>query len=407
MSEPAIDMDLDAYRDRARQFLGEHAPAFSGTHREGLSQAEDVALARTWQRLKSEHGFAAITLPKRFGGGGGSDLERIIFAEEEERYRLPTEYFRISLSNPVPIVAARCTDEQKARLLPPAIRGDDIWCQLFSEPAAGSDLAALRTSARPVGDRWILQGQKLWTSWAHLAEWGVIVARTDPALPKHQGLTYFFVNMRSPGITIRPVPLMSGAHQVNEVFFDEVEVPDAQRIGAVGDGFRVALETLMIERYGKTDPWGYGPDFSTILRALDGLELGGRPVQDHPLFVEGLADALVREQALREISRSAFEAIQNGRAPGPEGSINKLLISTGRQSVARLVMDLMGAQALTLPEGVFTQDNVTLSWLTAPLSRIAGGTDQILKNTIAERILHMPQDHRPDKGVPFKDLPHG
>ncbi len=397
---------LEAYRARARAFLAAHAPAFSGAARDGLNQAQDVALARQWQRTKAEHGFAAITLPKAYGGGGGSDLERIVFVEEEDRYRLPTEYFRISLSNPVPIMAARGTEAQKWRLLPPAIRGDELWCQLFSESAAGSDLTALRMSARREGDRWILNGQKLWTSWAHLAEWGVIIVRTDPDVPKHQGLTYFYVNMRSPGITVRPVPLLTGSTQVNEVFFDDVEVPDDQRIGAVGEGFKVALETLMIERYGKTDPWGYGPDFATIVGMLKGVRLGGRDILEDPRLIESLTDALVQEQALREISRCAFEAIEAGRAPGPEGSINKLLISTRRQSLARTVMDMIGPDALSLPPGALSQDDAATAWLGAPMSRIAGGTDQILKNTVAERILGMPQDHRPDKGVAFKDLPH-
>lgn len=402
--EPVDAAKLEAYRVRARAFLDQYAATFSGAARTDLGPVQDLALGRAWQRLKSENGYAAITLPREYGGGGGTDIERIVFAEEENAYRFPTDYFRISLNNPVPIVARWATDEQKERLLPPAIRGDEIWCQLFSEPAAGSDLAALRLTARRQGDNWVLNGQKLWTSWAQYAAWGVIVARTDPDVPKHRGLTYFFLDMQSPGITVRPIPLLDGSDNINEVFFDEVVVPDQQRLGQPGDGFRIAIETLMIERYGVVDLWGYGANLKTIIDALGDCRIDGIEALHHPALGEVLADALVEEQALGEINRRAFEAIQAGRSPGPEGSINKLLIASKKQRLARAVMDLIGPDAVRLPHGVKPQDDIAASWLVSPLLRIAGGTDQILRNTIAERILELPQDYRPDKGVPFREI---
>jgi alkylation response protein AidB-like acyl-CoA dehydrogenase len=231
--------EIEDYREQVRIFLERYAPRYSGPARVGLSSEADVALGRAWQKLKSEHGYAAITLPRPLGGGGGTPLQKVIFNQEEAEYDLPVQYFGISLGQPIPIMTLYASAQQQADLVPPAVRGETIWCQMFSEPAAGSDLAALRLSARREGDHWALDGQKLWTSWAHISDWGVLVARHDPSLPKHQGLTYFFVNMRTPGITVRPVRLLGPSH-VNEVFFDAVRVPDSQRLGAVGDGFKIA-----------------------------------------------------------------------------------------------------------------------------------------------------------------------
>jgi alkylation response protein AidB-like acyl-CoA dehydrogenase len=401
----SLDEQLRDYRERVIRFLATNATRFSGAVRLGLTAEQDVALGRAWQRLKCESGFAAITVPARYGGAGGTQLQKIVFAEEESKYDLPTHYFAVSLSNPIPIMAAYALEEQKERLIPPAVRGETIWCQLFSEPAAGSDLAALRLSARLEGNQWRLNGQKLWTSWAQLADYGVIVARSDPSAPKHQGLTYFFLDMKSSGVRVRPIKLLSGSSHVCEVFFDDVMVPDDQRLGPVGGGFKVALHTLMIERYSVMDIWGHGPDLSALLAVLRDVELNGAPALVEPALRELITDAIIEERALTEINRRAFAAMQAGHEPGPEGSINKLLIANKRQKLARMVMDLLGPQALALVPGVTSHENFTASWLSAPLLRVAGGTDQILRNTIAERLLGLPQDHRPDKGVPFNQLP--
>jgi alkylation response protein AidB-like acyl-CoA dehydrogenase len=392
--------EIDAYRQQVRGFLRHHAPAYSGAARGGLSLEADVALGRAWQKLKSEHGYAAITLPRQFGGGGGTPLQKVIFNQEEAEYDLPVQYFAISLGQPIPIMVLYATEAQKAELVPPGIRGDVIWCQMFSEPAAGSDLAALRLSARRDGDNWVLSGQKLWISWAHIADWGVVVGRHDSALSKHKGLTYFFVNMRTRGISVRQVRLLGPSH-VNEVFFDDVVIPDSQRLGAVGDGFKIAVHTLMIERYSVMDRWGYGPNPATILRALAGRTAGGCPaVEDHELR-EAVAQSIYEERALSEINRRTFVAMAEGKEPGPEGSITKLVTIATRQRLARAVMNAMGPEALQRKPGAKPHDDFTESWITGSLSRIAGGTDQILRNTIAEKILGLPQDHRPDKAVPF------
>lgn len=395
--------EIDAYRQTARVFLQQHAPAYSGDARKGLSEEQDIALGRVWQKLKSEHGYSAITLPRTLGGGGGTPLQKVVFNQEESEYDLPVQYFGISLGQPIPIMAAYATDLQKLELVPPAIRGETIWCQMFSEPAAGSDLAALRMSARHDGDNWILNGQKLWTSWAHIADWGVVVARHDPTLPKHKGLTYFFVNMRTPGIKVRQVRLLGPSH-VNEVFFDDVVVPDTQRLGEVGDGFKVAIHTLMIERYSVMDRWGYGPNPASLVTALAGRTIGERSALADPELREAVAQSLYEERALSEINRKAFLAMQQGKEPGPEGSITKLVTIATRQRLARAVMNAMGPEALQRKSDAKPRDDFTESWITGSLSRIAGGTDQMLRNTIAEKILGLPQDHRPDKAVPFNKI---
>src|SRR5690554_1297686 len=264
-----MNSELEAYRERARKWLAENAPSFSGDARVGLSFEGDVTLARRWQALKADNGYACITLPTKYGGAGGSELEKVIFSEEEMRYDLPVNYFSISVNNPLPIFLRYAPEHWREKLAKPTVRGDLIWCQLFSEPSAGSDLASLRLKAERVEGGWKLNGQKVWTSWAQLADWGVIIARSDPSLPKHAGLTYFFLDMKSPGITVQPIRRLGDEKDLNEVFFDDVFVPDEQRLGEENGGFKVAVETLMIERYAVTDESGYGPPLERFID-LDG-----------------------------------------------------------------------------------------------------------------------------------------
>lgn len=389
-----------AYRARAADWLAAHAPDFSGQARRGLSFEQDVELARRWQALKAASGYVGITLPREHGGQDGHEAEKLAFDEEELRYDLPTEYFSISLSMPIPMIARHATPEQKQRLIPPALRGDTIWCQLFSEPAAGSDLAALRLAASREGDGWRLNGQKLWTSWAQLSDHGVIVARHDPSLPKHAGLTYFMVDMSAPGVTVRTLRRMSGHCDVNEVFFDNVFVRDTERLGPVGGGFRLAIETLTIERYAVTDEAGYGPPLEALI-PLCANRSGERLQIDDSHVRAIIADALVERAGLKAINARAVAAIAAGAEPGPEGAIRKLLSATTRMRIAELALDLSGSTGVAFDPLDSLRESFTQSWLDAPSLRIAGGTDEMLRNTIAERILNLPQDHRPDKGVPF------
>ncbi|WP_075790690.1 acyl-CoA dehydrogenase family protein [Massilia putida] len=398
-SRPAA-ADLEAYRADAVAWLAANAPDYSGAARAGLTVAQDIDLGRAWQRLKADAGYAGITLPVRYGGAGRSELEKIIFCEEEMRYDLPVLYFGVSLGNPVPIMLRHAREEDRARLGPPAIRGEQIWCQLFSEPSAGTDLAALRLKAERRGDGWLLNGQKVWTSWAQIADWGVLIARTDPTLPKHAGLTYFYVDMKSPGITVRPIRRLVDDPDLNEVFFDDVYIPDTQRLGAVGEGFKVAIETLMIERYAVTDDSGYGPPLEAFLSLARESTINDRPALEDGEIRALVAQVFIERQGLRSIHRRAIAELAAGRAPGPEGAIRKLLLGRTRQRLGAAAIDLLGADGVRMAPDASQLRDFARSWMD-PSLRIAGGTDEVLINTLAERVLGLPQDFRPDKGLPF------
>ncbi|WP_041770752.1 acyl-CoA dehydrogenase family protein [Metapseudomonas resinovorans] len=399
-----MNHELKLYRERARAWLAEHAPRYSGQARHGLPFEDDLALARAWQAHKVQHGYGCITLPREFGGAGGSELEKVIFCEEEMRYDLPLVYFSISLNNPLPIFLRYAPDAWKQKLGPATVRGELIWCQLFSEPSAGSDLASLRLKAVPTEGGWLLSGQKVWTSWAQIADWGVVVARTDPSLPKHAGLTYFFLDMKSPGITVQPIHRLGEEKDLNEVFFDEVFVPDEQRLGEINGGFKVAVETLMIERYAVTDESGYGPTLENFVDLAGNARLNGRPALEDGEVRARIAEVFVERQGLRAIHRRALEAFARGQAPGPEGAIRKLLLGRTRQSLGAMAMDMLGANGAQLAPHGHAVTDFARAWLD-PSLRIAGGTDELLLNTLAERVLGLPQDHRPDKGIPFNAAP--
>jgi alkylation response protein AidB-like acyl-CoA dehydrogenase len=391
---------LADYRARAITWLRQHAPQYSGAARHGLSEAQDLALGRAWQALKARHGYAGITLPKVYGGAGGTELQKLAFSEEEMRYDLPLVYFTITLSNPIPIFLKYAPEVMRRELTPKALRGEQIWCQMFSEPGAGSDLAALRTRAERDGEGWRINGQKVWTSWAQIADWGVIVVRTDPSVPKHAGLSYFFIDMKAPGVTVRPIRRLGGERDLNEVFLDNVFVPDSQRLGAVGEGFKVAIETLMIERYAVVDESGYAPTLEALAQMAAQQHVAGRSALDNGEFRAALAQGLVERAGLRNIHRRALNAMIAGGEPGPEGALRKLLLGRSRQRLAALAMDLQGPDALQLAADERAGTHFTPAWLD-PSLRIAGGTDEMLLNTLAERVLGLPQDHRPDKGRPF------
>lgn len=391
-----MNPELDQYRQECRRWLAEYAPAC--LVRDGMSTDEEIALARQWQSMKADAGFAAITLPTEYGGAGKSELHKIVFSEEEMRYRLPRQYFIISLSNALPTFLHYAQSEKlKRELGPKAIRGEQLWCQMFSEPSAGSDLAAVRLKAERDGDDWVLNGQKLWTSWAQIADWGVVLTRTDPTVPKHKGLSYFFVNMKTPGIEVRPLKRFTGDQDLNEVFFNDVRIPDSQRLGDINGGFMVAIHTLMMERYAVSS---VNAPLDEIIELAKHTTVGGKPAILDSGIRETIADTFVEQQGLRNIHRRAVQAISEGGSPGPEGAIRKLLMGESLLRAGKLAMDLQGPQGLRAD----SDSRFARSWLNAPVLRIAGGTDEVLKNTVAERILGLPQEMRPDKGKAFNEL---
>ena len=402
-------MDFDdspqeaAFRAEARRWLAAHAQAkrhprdFVG---DGLPPAERLAAARAWQACKAEAGYAAISWPRNHGGRGGTLVQELIFREEESRWRTAFGYFEIGLGMCLPTLMRHGSERQKAPRLRPALYGQEIWCQMFSEPAAGSDLAGIVTRARREGTHWIVDGQKVWTTGAQFSDWGLLLARTDPGVPKHAGLTMFYIDMRSPGVTVRPIRQMAGESEFNEVFLEGVRVPDDQRLGQVGEGWRVALTTLMHERL------TVGTELGLLdLAALRGLVHSlGR--QRDPLVAERLADAWIAEEGLRLHRCRTLTALGRGELPGPEQSIGKLVKASLTQRLANFALELRGAEGLVAedaPDSPWLAVQRTWSWSAA--MRIAGGTDEILRNVIAERVLGLPEEARPDKGVPFNEVP--
>jgi alkylation response protein AidB-like acyl-CoA dehydrogenase len=306
----------------------------------------------------------------------------------------------------IPTMMAYATEAQKQRHVAPAIAGEEIWCQLFSEPAAGSDLAGLRTRSVRDGDAWVVNGQKIWTSGAHFADFGIIVTRSDPKAPKHRGLTFFFLDMQSPGIEVRRIKQISGASNFNEVYFTDVRVPDSQRLGAVGQGWGVAITTLMNERLAVGDV--RGPDFDEIFHLARTIELEDGPAIENAAVRERLADWYVRQQGLRWTKFRTMTALSRGQTPGPEASIGKIVSASKLQEIASFALDLMDMGGAVLdPALAPTRAAFQEALLYSPGSRIAGGTDEILKNILAERVLGLPADVRVDKDQPFEDLPTG
>lgn len=395
---------LEIYRLQARTWLAQHAGEFGAEARRGLSEAEDLALGRRWQRTKFEAGYAGIAWKKEYGGGGRSDLEAVVFAEEESPFGFPTQYFGVSLGQPVPIMNKYAPENLRERFSVAALKGDEIWCQLFSEPAAGSDLAGIRLRAERQGAEWVLNGQKLWTSGAHYSDFGIILARSDPHAFKHKGLTCFWLSMKTPGIVVRPVRLATGGHDVNEVFFDDVRVPDEQRLGGVGEGFIVAMNTLFIERYTAADEAGFGPRLSMFIERARQTTINGRLAIEDGRTRRDIADAFRLQKALAAIRRRTFLSAMKGLAPGPEGAIYKLASVRARQRLSVAAMNLLGSAGTMVDPDAYVREDWALSWLTAPTLRIAGGADEMLLNTIAEKILGLPQDYRPDKAVPFDEI---
>lgn len=398
--------DLEAYRLKARGWLESVEPVFGRAAQAGLSDAEHLALGRRYQRAKFDAGYAGINWDPEFGGQGLSPLHKLVFEQEEMPFGLPMGYFGVSLGISVPVVMRFAQDREwaKERVLA-ALRGEEIWCQLFSEPSGGSDLAGLRTRVEPDGNGWNLTGQKLWTTWAQHSHYGVIIARNDPAVPKHKGLTFFWVDMQAPGVTVRPLRLAAGDSHVNEVFFDEVRLTDGQRLSPVGGGFATAMATLMIERYSASDPAGFGPPLDLFVDLAREVEIGGRPAIEDGRIRSVIARTYALRAGLESINTRAMKMMAAGMEPGPEGALNKLVSVRSRQKLSELALDLQGNLGLGWDAQAYLKEDWAMSWLSAPTMRIAGGADEMLLNTIAEKILGLPQDHRPDKGIPFNQIP--
>ena len=343
---------------------------------------------------------------KEWGGRGGAAIEQVIYDQEEAKYAVPRGLFDIGLGMCIPTLCTWGTQAHRDRYARKALRGEEIWCQLFSEPAAGSDLAGLRTRADRDADHWVVNGQKIWTSGAHYCDFGVLVTRSDFAAPKHKGLTYFFLDMKSPGIEIRPIKQISGQSHFNEVFFTDVRIPDSQRLGKPGEGWKVSLTTLMNERYTIGGRTSVGVE--DIFELARTIELDDGPALKNAAVRDKLADWYVSSQGLKYSHFRTMTALSRGETPGPESSIGKLVNGSKLQNIAAFALDLMEqGGVLTDPQLVPLAAVFQQTLMTSPSSRIAGGSDEIMRNIIAERVLGLPADVRVDKDLPFSALPTG
>ena len=390
------------FREEASSWLAENAPTDDAFR--ALSPLEQ---AKVWQKRKYDAGWACIGWAPDFGGRGASAIEEVIWRQEESQYDLPANFFLIGQGMIGPTLMAWASDEDKARFLPQLASGEEVWCQLFSEPAGGSDLAALRTRAERDGDDWVINGQKIWTSGAHYSDYGVIVVRTDPTVPKHKGLSYFYIDMKAPGVEIKPIKQLTGDSDFNEVYFTDVRVSDSQRLGEVGQGWQVSLTTLMNERAAIGGSFGQ-MDVSLAMSVAAEVEIDGRPALEDAAVRARIADWYVQEAGLKYTGYRSLTALSRGALPGPENSIGKLVGAPKMQAMSSYLMDLLGASGAIADEALAAKAGIIQrAYMGAPGLRIAGGTDEIMANIIAERVLGLPQEPRLDKGIPFNEVPTG
>ncbi|MFT3853099.1 MAG: acyl-CoA dehydrogenase family protein [Ilumatobacteraceae bacterium] len=371
--------------------------------RDRAEELLDVKAACVFRRKRFDAGLGWITGPKEFGGRELPGAYERAYNQLEAKYQTPNMgVFTIGLGMVAPTILAHASDRAKDLYLQKLYRGDLVGCQLFSEPGAGSDLASLQTRAVRDGDEWIITGQKVWTSGAHYSDIGEIIARTDPDLPKHKGLTGFIVDMRAPGVEIRPLRQMTGGANFNEVFFTEVRVPDDHRLGDVNNGWNVALTTLMNER--ATIGGGGGGGGGLLTRVIEMVRHFG--LNDDPLVRQGLADLVINSRVAGYNNQRAADRVKAGGMPGPEMSIGKLAGSLNTTRMCEFVAEVLGPKLIADSGewGTYAWSQMVLG---NPGGHIAGGSDEIMKNILGERVLGLPKDPGIDVTSPFRDIKVG
>jgi alkylation response protein AidB-like acyl-CoA dehydrogenase len=382
-----VDLTLspaeEAFRDELRAWLEANNP---GREPEGDEAGFDFR--RRWQRTLNDAGWAGVAWPKEYGGRGATLVESAIFNEEVVRSRTPQMANVLGLAMGGPTVIAHGTEEQKQRYLPPILSAEEIWCQGFSEPESGSDLASLKTRAVRDGDEWVVTGQKVWTTLAHQAKWCMLVARTDQDAPKHKGLTYFLMDMEQEQVGVRPLVQITGEAEFNELFIEEARIPHDNIVGGEGNGWAVAITTLMHER--ATLAFGLQVAVQIALRELveranQARGRNGASASEDPVVRQRIAQLLIESEVLRLNAYRGLSAIMRNGVPGPEGSLGKWHWSEVNQSLTELAMDIAG------PHAMLNEDEWTYRFLRARANSIEGGTTEILKNIVAERVLGLPR----------------
>ena len=378
-----------ALRDEARAWLAAKFPAWRREH--GEPHVYDTELARSWHRVQAADGWGAPAWPVEHGGRGFGPVEATLWAEEKARIGAAIPFNIPGFGMAGPTIIAHGTAEQQARWLPALLHGDDLWCQLFSEPGAGSDLAAVTTRAERDGDSWVVNGQKVWSSSAHESRWAILLARHDFDAPKHAGLIYLVADMEAPGVEVRPLRQITGGAEFNEVFLTDVRIPDANRMGEPGEGWRIAMTTLMHERM---SIGAATAGYTFPLSRLRELAASSTALQRR-----ALAQVYTQERILELLNARVLSKIKKGEIPTSEGSILKLALARLASDAAGLGVHLRGGDGMLAdpagPQSAFLQ---------APGFHIGGGTDEVQRNQIAERVLGLPREPRDDKEVPFRQL---
>jgi alkylation response protein AidB-like acyl-CoA dehydrogenase len=381
-----VDLTLsneeETFRDELRAWLKDNHP---GREPEGDEAGFDFR--REWQRKLYEAGWAGVSWPQEYGGRGATLVEQAIFNEEVTRAQAPQLANVLGLAMGGPTVIAHGTEEQKQRYLAPILSAEEIWCQGFSEPESGSDLASLKTRAVRDGSDWVVTGQKVWTTLAHQAKWCMLVARTDSEAAKHKGLTYFLMDMEQDAVQVRPLRQITGESEFNELFIEEARIPDENIVGGEGNGWNVAITTLMHER--ATLAFGLQIAVKLALtelieKARDTRANGGSAAEDS-LVRDRLAQLYIESEVLRLNAYRGLTAIMRYGVPGPEGSLGKWHWAEVNQALTELAMDIAG------PRAQLNEDPWTYRFLRARANSIEGGTTEILKNIVAERVLGLPR----------------
>jgi alkylation response protein AidB-like acyl-CoA dehydrogenase len=392
--------DEAAWRAEVRSFIEEHRDVLGRRHEQ---RRLDHVEARRRQALLYDGGLVGVTWPVEAGGRGGTPMQQAIVDQEMSRAEVPGLINLIGIGMCGPTVIYHGSEDQKRRYLKRLLQAKDLWCQLFSEPASGSDLAALRTRAVQTGDgSWRITGQKVWTTLAHLADYGIVLTRTDPDVAKHRGLTMFVVDMKAPGVTVRPLRQMNGGAEFNEVFFDDLVVDDSERLGEVGDGWRVALTTLMSERLtlggGGTE---IGMSTSSVAEHV-AARMGELPPDRQALARQDFGRAYISTLGIRYTGYRQLSALSRGDLPGPEASAGKLAGTRTARDLVDLAVRMLGEDAVygTTADGSSTWQDAQAG---LPGMAIAGGTNEVLRNVIGERVLGLPAEPRADKNVTFKE----
>jgi alkylation response protein AidB-like acyl-CoA dehydrogenase len=391
-----LSVEETRFRDELRAWLEQHAPK-DWEHRRDGSIEQHFAFLRSWQKTLYDGGWAGISWPREYGGRGASLMQQVIFWQELARASAPPMANVIGLGMVGPTIIAFGTPAQKARFLPGILSADEIWCQGFSEPNAGSDLAGLQSDGRLDGEHFVVNGQKVWTSYGWAADWCELVVRTDPTVPKHKGLTVMLVDMKSPGVEVRPLRQMTGESEFSEVFFRDVRVPVANVVGRVNQGWDVSIGTLMHERgtLGAGLQVAYQRNIERLIELSWTIERGSRPAAEDPVIRQKLAQCYAEVQIMRANQMRAFSRISNTGVPGPEGSIQKIFWSELNQRLQQVAQELLGpyGQLEAADRHAIDRGAWSYGYLRARGNTIEAGTSEIQRNIIGHFVLGLPRSY--------------